>query len=93
MPRKVINIRTNANNTSGKKNDTQGNNQDSLLKKKTRNEPRQKKCLSPTLVEIKKIRIIIKERALQNTEGNLSHYFRESKSCPDIYRDNQADGA
>lgn len=41
----------------------------------------------------KKIRLIIKERALQNTKGNLSHYFRESKSCLDIYRDNRADGA
>lgn len=47
----------------------------------------------PNLGGNEKIRIIIKERALQNTKGNLSHYFRESKSCLDIYRDNKADGA
>lgn len=70
-----------------------GNNHDSLLKKKTRNEPRQKEMTKPNLGGNKKIRIIIKERALQNTKGNLSHYFRESKSCLDIYRDNRANGA
>jgi hypothetical protein len=45
------------------------------------------------VVEIKSIRVLIKDRALQNTKGNLSHYFRESKSCLDIYGDNRADGA
>lgn len=70
-----------------------GNNQDSLLKKKTRNTSRQKETTKPKLGGNKKIRIIIKERALQNTKGNLSHYFRESKSCLDIYGDNRADGA
>ena len=40
----------------------------------------------------KKIRIFIKEGALPNTEGTLSRYFTESKSCLDIYRDNRADG-
>lgn len=53
MPRETINIRPNANNILEKQNDTQGNNCDSLLKKKTRNKPTQKTRLSPTLVEIK----------------------------------------
>lgn len=46
----------------------------------------------PNLGGSKKIRIIIKEGALPNTEGTLSRSFKESKSCLDIYRDNRADG-
>ena len=43
MLREIINIRTKLITHQEKKNDTQGNNHDSSLKKKARNEPRQKK--------------------------------------------------
>lgn len=75
-----------------KQNDIQGHNHDTLLKKWARNKSRQKRT-KPNLGGKQKIRAMIKERALQNTKGDLSHYFTESKSCLDIYGENRADGA